>query len=427
MTAPPYGTTVPGNRWDLAPTDATGATRRTVSVVVAHYEQQAELDRTLAALGRQTRPPDEVVVADDGSRRPPVVPPGVRLVRQADEGFRAAAVRNLGVAASTGDVLVLLDADTTPEPPFVERMVALPEVLPEAVVVGRRRHADLGDTGPDAPVEEVAPSRELPEPAWLRDAYVASRDLLDADATSHRFVISAVLACSRWWYDEVGGFDEGFRTYGGEDWEFAHRSWTAGGLVAHRPDAVAWHDGPDAGARERDPDAHLVETAGVADRTSAPGTTWRGLGRGPAALVVTVAPDLAATELLVTVDSLLAALPRAVVRLGARHRALVGADPRVVPAEDRVPDTAQLHLVVRRGLTGDTAAWTALLSGLDGHAATREVLDGRAELQDLRLLRRATRWDQPDLTAAGPPLATSLRPWTDDVTLASWLGGWAGE
>ena len=133
--------------------------------------------------------------------------------------------------------------------------------------------------------------------------------------------------------------------------------------MAHRPDAVAWHDGPDAGARDRDPDAHLVETAGVADRTSAPGTTWRGLGRGPASLVVTVAPDLAATELLVTVDSLLAALPRAVVRLGDSHRALVGADPRVVPVEDRVPDTAQLHLVVRRGLTGDTAAWTALLWG----------------------------------------------------------------
>ncbi len=164
MTAPPFGTSVPGNRWDLAPA---GAPRRTVSVVVAHYEQQAELDRTLAALQRQTRPPDEVVVADDGSRKAPVVPDGVRLVRQDDDGFRLAAVRNLGVAASTGDVLVLLDADTTPEPSFVERMVALPEALPEALVVGRRRHADLAGTG-----------EELPEPEWLRTAYADTRDLL---------------------------------------------------------------------------------------------------------------------------------------------------------------------------------------------------------------------------------------------------------
>ena len=194
----------------------------------------------------------------------------MRLVRQHDDGFRAAAARNLGVQASTGELLVLLDADTAPEPAFVERMVALPEALPEALVVGRRRHADLAGTSPEQPIEQVAPALELPEPAWLRDAYAASRDLLDADASSHRFVISAVLACSRWWYDEVGGFDETFRAYGGEDWDFAHRSWTAGGLLAHRPDAVAWHDGPDAGSRERDPASLLAETVAVADRTSGP-------------------------------------------------------------------------------------------------------------------------------------------------------------
>ncbi|MDZ5661031.1 glycosyltransferase [Nocardioides sp. S-58] len=423
MTAPPWGTSVPGNRWDLAPS---AAARRTVSVVVAHYEQQDELDRTLAALSRQTRVPDEVVVADDGSRQAPVVPPGVRLVRQDDRGFRAAAARNLGVGATSGEVLVLLDADTAPEPEFVERMVALPEALPEALVVGRRRHADLAGSDPSDPVERVAPPLELPEPDWLRSAYVDSRDLLDADATSHRFVISAVLACSRWWYDEVGGFDEDFRAYGGEDWELAHRSWAAGGLVAHRPDAVAWHDGPDAGARDRDPGSRLAETVGVADRTSATGTTWRGLARGPADLVVTCAPDLEDTELLVTVDSLLAALPRAVVRLGDAHLALVGPDPRVVSSAEPVPATALRHLDVRRGVTGDAAAWAALAAGLDGRTGCRTVADGCAELQDLRLLRRAARWGRADLAPQGGPLETRLRPWTPDVTLAAWFGGWAG-
>lgn len=422
MTAPPpWGTSVPGNRWDLAPG---GAPRRTVSVVVTHYEQQPELDRTLAALRRQTRPPDEVVVADDGSRRAPAVPPGVVLVTQPDDGFRAAAARNLGVAASTGDVLVLLDADTTPEPCFVERMAELPEALPEALVVGRRRHADLSAARPGDRVEELGPRRELPEPDWLRSAYAETRDLLDADGTSHRFVISAVLACTRWWYDEVGGFDESFRTYGGEDWELAHRSWTAGGLVAHRRDAVAWHDGPDAGARGLDPRDHLAATVAVADRTTAPGTSWRGLLRAPADLVVTCDPGLGDTEALVTVDSLLSALPRTLVRLGPRHRELVGPDPRVVPAADELPSTARLHLAVRRGLVGDAAAWSGLLSGLDGVVGVRRVGDGCGELQDLRLLRRAARWGRPGLAPAGPPLDVGLRPWTEDVSLESWLGGW---
>lgn len=424
MGRPPWGTSVPGNRWDLAPA---GAPLRSVSVVVTHYEQQAELDRTLAALRRQTRQPDEVVVADDGSRRPPRVPPGTRLVRQADHGFRAAAARNLGVAASSGDVLVLLDADTHPEPELVERIVALPEALPEALVVGRRRHADLAGTDPSTRVEEVAPTRELPEPDWLRDAYDGTRDLLDADGSAHRFVISAVLACSRWWYDEIGGFDESFRSYGGEDWELAHRSWTAGGLLAHRRDAVAWHDGPDAGVRSRDDDAGLAETVNVADRTSSPSTTWRGLVRGPAEVVVTCAPTLVAAEVLVTVDSLLAALPRAAVRLHREHRDLVGDDPRVLAADEPVPASARVHLDVRRGLSGDVAAWCEVLSGLDGTVARRSVADGRAELQDLRLLRRAERWARADLGPAGPPLTTRLRPWTGETTLEAWLGGWGGR
>lgn len=420
MTAPPWGTSVPGNRWDLAPV---GAPRRTVSVVVLHYEQQAELDRTLAALARQTRLPDEVVVTDDGSARAPTVPPGVRVVRQADRGFRAAAARNRGVAATTGEVLVLLDADTTPEPDLVERMVALPEALPEALVVGRRRHADLAGTGPDDHVEDVGPRRELPEPAWLRDAYAATGDLLRADATGHRFVISAVLACSRWWYDEVGGFDEGFRAYGGEDWELAHRSWTAGGLLAHREDAVAWHDGPDAAGRAVAPVAGIAQPVAVADRTSASGTTWRGLLRGPADLVVTYAPALGDAEVLVSVDSLLAALPRTAVRLGPEHRALVGPDPRVLPDGDDLPASARAHLVVRRGLRGDRAAWTSLVAGLDGTSGTRDVDGGRAELQDLRLLRRAARWERDDLAPPGPPLTTGLQP-SAETTLAAWLGGW---
>lgn len=422
MSTPPWGASVPGNRWDLAPADPP---RRTVSVVVTHFEQQAELDRTLAALRRQTRRPDEVVVADDGSRQAPVVPEGVRLVRQADEGFRAAAARNLGVAATTGDVLVMLDADTAPEPAFVERMVGLVAALPEVLVVGRRRHADLAGTRPDDAVEEVGPARELPEPAWLRTAYADTADLLHAGATGHRFVISAVLACSRWWYDEIGGFDETFTTYGGEDWELAHRSWTAGGLVAHRADAVAWHDGPDAGGRELDPDGRLLETTAVADRTSAPGTTWRGLLRGPADFVVTLDPSIDDTAALVTVDSLLAALPRAAVRLGPRHRDLVGADPRVRTVEEDVPATARAHLVVRRGLVGDGAAWAALPAGLDGVSGSRVVAGGAAELHDLRLGRRAARWGRPDLAPEGPPLVCDLRPTDPDVTLAAWLGGWA--
>jgi len=230
---------VPGNRWDLLPPGPPAS----ISVVVTHFEQPTQLSRVLAALDLQTLRDLEVVVTDDGSAVAPVLPPGVRLVRQPDLGFRAAAARNGGAAAASGDVLVFLDADTVPEPGYVQALVRRVLACPDVLAVGRRRHADLSGTG-----------AELPEPGWLRDGYAASRDLLDADGRSFRFVISAVMACRRSLFDDLGGFDERFVGYGGEDWDLGYRAWNAGAVLVHERDAVAWHDGPDWAGRSRPAD-----------------------------------------------------------------------------------------------------------------------------------------------------------------------------
>lgn len=403
---PPFGSPVPGNRWDLAGAPADGLR---VSVVISHYEQPRQLARTLAALDRQTRRPDEVVVTDDGSHEPPVVPDGVRVVRQQDRGFRVALARNRGVAATTGDLLVLLDADTSPEPGCVEALVDLPSRVPDCLVVGRRRYADHATDPPTA----------LPEPSWLHEAYDRTRDLLDADETGHRFVIGAVLSLSRWWWDEIGGFDATFDSYGGEDWDLAHRSWVAGGLLAHRRDAVAWHDGPDAGPRG---DAgSLREAVARAERIAAPGTGWRGLLRGPADVVVVPASSLGGAELLVTLDSLWSSVPTARVHLAPKQRAEVGHDPRLVDGDAG----ARLRLELDRGAVGDWAeALRSLAPTAPGESyGVRDLGVGR--LVDLRLRRRAHRWDRPDLAPPHPEPDRSLTPWEPRHSLEAWLGGWA--
>lgn len=232
-----------------------------VAVVIPWFEQQEQLDLVLAALELQTLPPAEVVVADDGSSVPPRLGQRaypVRAVRQEDEGFRASAARALGAAATSARVLVFLDADTVPEPGCLAALAALVDDGPRgAVVVGRRRHADLRGWSPDrvrawfagGPAPDV-----LDEPRWLADAYAQTDDLRRADDRSYRFVISALLALPRELYDAAGGFDPGFVGYGGEDWDLAHRCWLAGAELRHAPGAVAWHDGPDLAGRT-DPEA----------------------------------------------------------------------------------------------------------------------------------------------------------------------------
>lgn len=239
-----------------------------VSVVVPWYRDQNGLDRLLVALDMQDFPAGcfEVVVADDGSPEPPRVgthPYAVRIVRQADDGFRAAAARNLGAGTARGQVLVFLDGDMMPEAGFLAAMHhAVVSAARPMLCVGRRRHADLTgwdldmvrrwlDAHPRGSAEGDMPPRPpvLEEPQWLAEGYAITRNLAGADDTSYRFVISAAMALPAQHFAELGGFAE-FRGYGGEDWELAHRWRLSGGSLCHVPQAVAWHDGPDFAGRD---------------------------------------------------------------------------------------------------------------------------------------------------------------------------------
>ncbi|GAA0553475.1 hypothetical protein GCM10010172_40010 [Paractinoplanes ferrugineus] len=428
------GRSVPGNRWDLL--DGLEPEPPAVSVVVVHYRQQAELDRTLAALRRQTHPAErtEVIVVDDGSPEPPRVPAGVRLLGQADEGFRAAAARNLGASAATGDVLCFLDADTVPEPGYLTRMARLPALAPEAVVVGRRRHADFTGQPVDAPVERAGPAAELPEPQWLRDAYRLSGDLLDADDRSYRHVIGAAFACSRWFFERVGGFDENFRTYGGEDWEWTYRAWLGGAILAHVADAVAWHDGPDWAGRDLDDPARRArkdaETLLLTERIPVAGSRGRGLrGDGVDVLVrLGAAPSPAAAY--VCVDSLLAVLPAATVCVPAEFADLFAADQRVTSKAPEPWPPARVVVDVPVAVRADRVA-DRLREAVStvGVGTLGTVLFGQSRVPAIRVdsararARRAV-WGaelfETRVHADAGPEALGADP-----DLAGYLGGWA--
>lgn len=367
---------VPGNRWDLL----AAAPPPTVAVVVTHYEQPAQLARTLAALARQTHPVEQVVVSDDGSATPPDVPPGVRLVCQEDRGFRAAAARNLGAVGATSDVLVFLDADTVPDPGFVAALVRRAAASPDVLAVGRRRHADLSGDG-----------RELPEPQWLVDGYAASRDLLDADGRSFRYVISAVLAVRRELFLDLGGFDEGFVGYGGEDWDLGYRAWNAGAVLVHERDALAWHDGPDWAGRPEEQAAKDSETARLAAVIPEPLTRGAPL---PAQL-----PDVL-VDLPVHDPRAVTALLRAshrdlqvrVPEVGALHAPAVRAEPWTVDQLARARVRLQLEEPV--ALAPDVVAHLVRRLTDDGLGEVVLHVDGRrvGRATSTRAAGRARRW-----------------------------------
>jgi glycosyltransferase involved in cell wall biosynthesis len=99
-----------------------------ISLVINTFDQPDYLARVLAAVARQQRLPDEVLLADDGSG-----PPTRELFSgwsekqkfraahlwQPHENFRRSSILNQAIAAARGDYLVFLDGDTVPHPAFI--------------------------------------------------------------------------------------------------------------------------------------------------------------------------------------------------------------------------------------------------------------------------------------------------------------------
>ncbi|WP_312163647.1 glycosyltransferase family A protein [Phenylobacterium sp.] len=84
-----------------------------VAVIIPTYNHAHYLAAAIESSLKQTPPPREVIVVDDGSRDDPAAVtalyPSVKLIRQENQGL--AAARNTGMRASSSQYLVFLDAD----------------------------------------------------------------------------------------------------------------------------------------------------------------------------------------------------------------------------------------------------------------------------------------------------------------------------
>jgi glycosyltransferase involved in cell wall biosynthesis len=86
----------------------------TCAIIIPCYNAAKFLPATIASVSGQTRPPQEIILVDDGSIDESAevtarIAPFVRIIRQANQGESVA--RKVGLRAATSDYVPFLDAD----------------------------------------------------------------------------------------------------------------------------------------------------------------------------------------------------------------------------------------------------------------------------------------------------------------------------
>jgi glycosyltransferase involved in cell wall biosynthesis len=118
-----------------------------VAVVIPCYKQAHFLGDAIESTLKQTLPPSEIVVIDDGSpddvRGVTARYPGVRYIRQRNQGLSAA--RNTGIRSTTSELLVFLDSDDRLLPHAIERGVTHHSRRPGCAFVAGRMHTIAAD------------------------------------------------------------------------------------------------------------------------------------------------------------------------------------------------------------------------------------------------------------------------------------------
>jgi GT2 family glycosyltransferase len=195
----------------------------TISIVIPNLDSPT-IGRVLNAVRSQAgelSPYEVVVVGRDG---PGQVKPGgaVRLL-SSEQPLPPAQARNRGIAASTGEILVFLDADCVPEPDWLAHLIA-PYSSSEVHVVG-------GSMAPEGPgfwtlADNISTFHE-----YLSTLGPGFREQLPTFNLSFR---RSVL-------HEIGGFDEAYPYPAGEDADLTVRARLAGYLLHFQPDAVVRH------------------------------------------------------------------------------------------------------------------------------------------------------------------------------------------
>ena len=220
-----------------------------VSIIIVSYNARADLERCLASIA--AAPPRvsyEIIVVDnassDGSAEAARRVAGVRVIEAgANLGF--ARANNVGIRASSGDELLILNGDTIVPAGAIDGLVAELSAHPEAAVVGPRLvdaegRAELSFGRMLGPLSEWRQKRLVRGNARRDPKISAFVDAITRRPHTPDWVSGACLLVRRADAEAVGLFDERYLMYT-EDVDFCAAIRARGRLVRFTPEVEVVH------------------------------------------------------------------------------------------------------------------------------------------------------------------------------------------
>jgi GT2 family glycosyltransferase len=245
-----------------------------ITVVIPNWNGRHWLPECLRALAAQTRPPDEVIIVDNGSDDGSLeylraAHPSVRtLVQGRNTGFAYAA--NRGIDVASGELVALINTDVVLSPEWLQRMVTALTARPAAASATGKMLSlvepdVIYDAGDILRRDGACEQRGRFEPD--DGGYDEPGEVFGACAGAALYRRAAVLG--------VGGFDERYFAYL-EDVDLALRLRLAGWTCVYEP-AVCWHAGEGSSAQLRGGHLPLVTRNTVVLVAKAFPVRWIGL------------------------------------------------------------------------------------------------------------------------------------------------------
>lgn len=206
-----------------------------LSVLTIVRNRTGHLANLLEGVRRSSVQPDEVIVVDMSDE--PVtlngLQPLVRIERLETTGLPLARARNRAAACAKGDRLIFLDIDCIPMRECLDRLSTAIEDT-EGLVCAEVRYLGPGDAS--AGWDEallVGKGRAHPVRPFPRDGLRSVND--------PGLFWSLAFAIRRSTFERIGGFDERFIGYGGEDTDFGFAAQRTGCPLYFLGGALACH------------------------------------------------------------------------------------------------------------------------------------------------------------------------------------------